>query len=117
MNIHATASAHIARALRNARNASQDDTVAHVSYTVHWAVKMYFAIRKLAPASMAAEMDTMVIKKLVYLVQNAVRLVLMTVTAACVTRGTMGPIVNSPARMVVRMMRVMRRRVTAQMGV
>ena len=63
MNIHAIASAHIAQAPRNARNASQDDTAAHVSYTVHLAVKTYFAIRKLAPASMAAEMDTMVIKK------------------------------------------------------
>ena len=117
VNIHATASAHIAQAPRNARNASQDDTVAHVSCIARLAVKTYFALRKLAPASMAAEMDTIIIKKLVYLVQNDVRLVLMTVTAACVTRGTMGPIVNSPARMVVRMMRVMRRRVTAQMGV
>ena len=116
-NIHATASAHIVRAPRNARNAFQDDTVAHVSCIARLAVKTFYVIKKLALASMAAEMDTIIIKKHVCLVQSDVRLVLMTVTAACVTRGTMGPIVNSPARMVVRMMRVMRRRATAQMGV
>ena len=117
MNIHATASVHIARAPRNAQNASQDAMVAHVSCIARLAVKTFYAIKKLAPVSMAAEMDTMVIKKLVYLVQNDVRLVLMTVTAACVTQGTMDPTVSLPAPMVVRMMRVMRRRVTAQMGV